>query len=116
MIQAIVKLVLSPTNQEEALNILRFVAIRTRAEAGCLGCYLYRDTENEAMIVYEEDWKNETALQNHLVREDYQKVLLVIEMASAPPQIKFNTIKTTAGVEVIEKARSVYKQGKDPEV
>lgn len=106
MIQAIVKMTLVPDKQDAALNILKSVAQRTRAETGCIGCSIYQDTENNHAIVYEEIWRSKDELRQHLVREEYQKVLLVMEMAGLPPEIKFNTIKRTEGVEIIERART----------
>lgn len=114
MIQAVVKMVLAPAKQDEALNILSSVARRTRVETGCLGCSIYQDTENDHAIVYEEVWKSEDKLQHHLGREEYQKVLLAMEMACMPPEVRFNTIKSTAGLEVIEKARTVNTQADTP--
>lgn len=106
MIKAVTKLVLPQDKLDEALIILRSFANRTRGEAGCLDCSLYQDTENDHVILYEEAWRNEAALHHHLAREDYQKVLLVIEMASIPPKINFETIESTAGMEFIERART----------
>ncbi len=107
MIKAVVKLIMPPERLKEALKILRTITMRSRAETGCLGCSLYQDTENDQTIVYEENWKDEAALYRHLARDEYQMALLVMEMASSPPQIFFYTIKGIAGLEVIEKARSV---------
>ncbi|HPI93203.1 MAG TPA: antibiotic biosynthesis monooxygenase [Deltaproteobacteria bacterium] len=106
MIQAVVKMVLDPEKQREALNILVSVAQRTRAETGCLGCSVLRDAENDHAIVFEEIWRGEDELKQHLIRDAYRKVLLVMEMASLPPEIRFNTITSTAGVELIERARA----------
>jgi hypothetical protein len=45
-------------------------------------------------------------LQRHLRSDDFQKVLLVVEMAVAPPEIRFDTITDSRGGEIIEEARS----------
>lgn len=111
MIQAAVKMVLDPGKQKEALNILISVAQRTRAETGCLRCSVFRDAEDDRAIVLEEIWRGEDELKNHLIRDEYRKVLLVMEMASLPPEIRFNTITSTAGVELIERART---EGRHP--
>lgn len=107
MIQAVVEMVLAPDKLEEGLSILKSVAQRTRAEPGCLRCSVYRDTENDQVIVYDEIWRGEDELKQHLAREEYQKVLLVMETACRPPEIRFNTIQGTAGVEIIERVRAV---------
>jgi quinol monooxygenase YgiN len=112
MIQAIVKMVIPPHKREEGLNILQSVAQRSRSENGAISCSVYQDTENDHAIIYEEVWLGEDELQQHLGREEYQKVLLVIEMSCKPPEIRFNTIKSSRGVEVIKRARTAHKRMK----
>jgi hypothetical protein len=36
-------------------------------------------------------------------------VLLVLEMALKPPEIRFDTVSSSSGIEIIEKARSHTK-------
>jgi len=110
MIQAVVKMTIPLNKQEEALNILQSIAQRSRAEAGCISCSVYQDTENDHAIIFEEIWRSKDELQHHLGREEYQQILLIMEMSCKPPEIKFNTIKSSQGVEVIEKVRTVHKQ------
>jgi len=105
MIQATVKVDLSPQKIDEALQILRSIIERIRAEAGCISCSVYQDTEDEQIIVLDEKWRSDEDLQRHLRSEEYKKVLLVMEMARTPPDIRFETITSTSGVETIEKAR-----------
>jgi quinol monooxygenase YgiN len=104
MIQAMIEMQFAPDRVDEALQILRSIVERTRAETGCLGCSVYQDTEMENQIVFAQEWRSEEDLQRHLRSKEYQKVLLVVEMASTPPEIRFDTITRTSGVETIEKA------------
>jgi len=106
MIQATHKMVFVPQKIDDALQILRSIIERIRAEAGCISCSVYQDTDSEYVIVLEEKWRSDEDLQRHLRSEDYRKVLLVMEMACRPPEIRFDTIKETMGVEFIEKART----------
>lgn len=111
MIQATHKMDFAPQKIDEALQVLSSIIERIRAEAGCISCAVYQDTESEHVIVLEEKWRSDEDLQRHLRSEDYRKVLLVMEMACKPPEISFDTINETIGVEFIEKARS--KKGKE---
>lgn len=106
MIQAMIDMEFAPDKMGEALQILRSIVERTRAEAGCVSCSVYKDTETENQLVFAQEWRSEDDLQRHLRSADYQKVLLVMEMALTRPEVRFDTIATTSGVEVIEKARS----------
>ena len=60
--------------------------------------------EDERAIMIEELWASDEDLQRHLRSDKYHKVLLVVEMALEPPEIRFDTINHSAGVESIEQA------------
>jgi quinol monooxygenase YgiN len=104
MILATVRMDFAQDKLSEAVQILRSIIERTRAKPGCISCSIYEDMQKQH-IVFEEKWRSDEDLQRHLGSEEYKKVLLVIEMACAPPEIRFDTIASTSGVEVIEKAR-----------
>ena len=53
----------------------------------------------------EEVWRTEEGLDLHLRSEEYRNLLLVLEMALKQPEIRFDTISSTTGIETIEKAR-----------
>ena len=59
----------------------------------------------ENQIIFSQVWRSENDLQRHLRSDEYKKVLLVMEMACARPEIRFDNIISTSGVETIEKAR-----------
>ena len=105
MIQATIKMNLSPEKIDETINILRSIVQRTRVEAGCISCSVYLDTENKNTIIFEQKWRSNEDLQRYLRSEDYQKVLLIVEMADTKPEIRFDTITDSSGVETIEQAR-----------
>jgi hypothetical protein len=48
---------------------------------------------------------NQTALNRYLRSDVYRTVLAVVESASEPPEISFDTLAQRAGVEVVEIAR-----------
>lgn len=105
MIQARIELELAPDKVNEVLQILLSIVERTRAIAGCDGCSVYQDTQDDNRMVFEQKWLNEEDLNRYLRSEDYHRVLLVMEMAIKPPEIRFYTISSTSGVETIERAR-----------
>ena len=106
MVYATIRMDISPEKAKEALEILSSIAERTRVEPGCISCRVYRDVQEEHMIMVEELWRSQEELERHLRSSDYRSVLLVVEMAEVPPEIKFSTISNSSGVETIEKARS----------
>ena len=53
----------------------------------------------------EELWTSNEELRHHLRSDEYRRILLVVEMAAEPPEIRFDTIAHSTGVETIEQAR-----------
>jgi quinol monooxygenase YgiN len=92
--------------QNEALEILLSMSEQIQFEPGCISCRIYRDVHEERALMFEEIWASEKYLQRHLRSDQYRKILLVVEMAEEPPEIRFETITHSSGVETIEKARN----------
>lgn len=111
MVQATVRMVIATDKIDEALHILHSIAERTRVEVGCFDCCVHRDTQDERVIIFEQAWKTEDAMLRHLGSEEYRNVLLVMEMCSEQPEIRFDTIAGSTGVETIEAARRDKKDG-----
>ena len=97
---------MSSSNAKEALEILGYVAERTKVEPGCISCRIYRDAQQQQTIMFEELWNSTEDLQRHLCSSDYQRVLLVIELAKGQPEVRFSTISSASGFESIAEARS----------
>src|SRR3989304_4869265 len=105
MVQYRVRLAFSTGRLREALGILSPLAERIRVDPACLGCHLYRDMQEDSVLMLEEVWRSEDDHVRHLRSNEYRNVLLVMEMALGPPEISFNTISCSAGLEAIERAR-----------
>ena len=105
MIHATIRIDISPEKAGEALEILRPMAERIRIESGCISCRIYRDVQEDHAIMIEELWRSQEELERHLRSSDYRNILLVVEMAELPPEIRFSAISHSSGFETIEKAR-----------
>jgi quinol monooxygenase YgiN len=106
MVRSTIRMLLPLSKQNEALEILGSMTEQIQFEPGCISCRLYRGVDDEGVIMIEELWMNEEDVRRHLRSDKYRKVLLVVEMAAEPPEIRFDTIAHSSGVETIEKARS----------
>ncbi len=109
MILSTLRMTIPPQKRGEALRILRSVAQRCKVYSGCLGCHIYEDVQEDNVLVFEEMWRSEEELAQHLRSEKYRRLLLVLEMALKQPEIRFDTISSSAGIETIEKARSFIR-------
>jgi quinol monooxygenase YgiN len=106
MIIASIRMMVSPQKRGEMLRILRSTAEGDRVLPGCLNCRIYEDLQEDNVIMFEEMWKSEEELDEHLRSAEYRKVLLALEMALQHPEVCFTRVLSTSGIETIEKART----------
>jgi quinol monooxygenase YgiN len=92
--------------QKEVMEILGSITEQIQFEPGCIICRLYRDIKEDRALMLEEIWSSEKDLQRHLGSDKFHTVLLVVEMASEPPEIRFDMISHSTGIETIEKVRA----------
>jgi quinol monooxygenase YgiN len=84
----------------------RVLVEHCRYDPGCLSCYIYENHQEKNVLMLEEVWRSEEDLDLHLRSEEYRNLLLVLEMGAKQPEIRFDTISSSTGIETIEKARS----------
>lgn len=106
MVRSTIRLLIPLEKQKEALEILSSISEQIQFEQGCISSRIYQDIRENLAIMFEEIWTNEYDLNRHLQSDKYRKVLLVVEMATESPEIRFDTIAESSGVETIEKARA----------
>jgi quinol monooxygenase YgiN len=111
IVRSTIRMLIPVKKYSEALEILGSITEQIEFEPGCICCRLYRDVHEERALMLEEIWASEKELQRHLRSDKYRKILLVVEMASEPPEIRFDTIAHSSGVETIEKARNQKEPG-----
>jgi quinol monooxygenase YgiN len=109
LIQATIRVTIPPKKSCEVLKILRPVVELCRDDPGCLSCHLYGDLQDKNVLMLEEIWKSEEDLGHHLRSDEYRNLLLILEVALEQPEIRFDTISSSTGIEAIEKARSRLK-------
>jgi len=110
MVTATIRMTIPRKKRDEALKILRSMAEQCKFHSGCLGFHIYDDVQEDNVLMFEEVWRNEEDLAQHLRSKGYQDVLLVMEMALKYPEVRFNTVSTSTGIETIEKARGSEEQ------
>jgi quinol monooxygenase YgiN len=106
MVLATLRMTFSAKKVGEALTILRSMAEQGRVRPGCLSSRVYRNGQKDNVLMFEQQWSNEADLKCYLRSDDYRQVLMVLEMAIKQPEIRFDTILSSTGIETIEEARS----------
>ncbi len=103
MISATIRMQLPAGRIREALTSLGPIAQRTQTERGWVECQLHRDAHEPNMLIFKNRWADEEDLQRHLRSQEYRDLMLVMEMAQEPPEIRFNTVVHSSGFETIER-------------
>lgn len=104
-VRSTIRMLIPLNKQSEALDILGSVSAQIQFEPGCISSRLYRGVDDVRAIMVDELWENAEEILRHLNSDAYRRILLVIEMAEEQPEIRFDTIDSSGGVETIEKAR-----------
>lgn len=105
-IHATLRMQIAAKNRQEARLILGSMIEQTKLEEGCISCRLYQDVLSKGVFMLEEIWASEQVLRRHLRSEKFRTVLLVIEMATEAPEIRFDRVSHSTGIGTIQKARS----------
>jgi quinol monooxygenase YgiN len=105
-IDASIRMIIPAKKRKEALIILSSLIEQTRLEEGCISCRLYQDAQEQRALLLEEIWTSKKDLERHLRSDKFLAVLLVVEMAIESPEIRFDVISHSTGIDAIEKVRA----------
>ena len=111
-VRSMIRMLIPLSKQSDALEILGAICAQIQIDPNCLWCRIYRGAEEQRAIMIEECWSNDESLLQHLRSNAYHRVLLVVEMAEEPPEIRFDDILQSSGIEKIENARKRPMQSK----
>jgi quinol monooxygenase YgiN len=110
MIIGTVRILPAPERRADVLEVLRSVQGRVQDQPGCASCRIYEEDDAESAIVLVERWATDEALETHLRSEVYQRIIGAIELSASQPDISFEHVSATEGIEVIERSRNAVPQ------
>ena len=105
MINALLRIPVSDQNKDEVIRLLRSLIGPTRAETGCISCRLYKQLNEPGPLAWVEEWETRDDLDRHLRSKRFTKILAALDMADAEPQVRFDTVVETGGMQLIEEVR-----------
>jgi quinol monooxygenase YgiN len=105
MMMATIKIVLPNKRRKEILEALRRFKQSTEKSYGCIRCHLTQDVDKRNTITYSEEWQSREDLERHIRSPQYRQLLEIIELSAQEPEITFQTIAKTEGLEVVEAIR-----------
>ncbi len=95
-------MVLWPDRRNDLLETMRGMLEPTRVERGCLSYRLYEDVENRNAFVLLEEWATQEDLERHISKDSQRWLLSLMDLLSEPPELRFNTVSHSAGMDLIE--------------
>ena len=57
-----------------------------------------------------ERWESQSALEAHLRSEAYRRVLGAVELSGSAPEVRFDYVSATDGIELIERSRDTGRE------
>ncbi len=105
MITSTIRITASENSNGEIVRVLRSLIEPTRVQTGCVSCGLYRDLHDPGIIFWVEEWNTQDDLERHLRSPQYKKILAAFDMSEAQPDMRFNTVVETRGMQLIAEAR-----------
>jgi quinol monooxygenase YgiN len=103
MVRLTIALSETPTRSAaELLDALRFLAVGTRVETGCLGCSSWIDPD---VVHYIEDWKSEADMRRRVRSDRFTSLLAIVESAR-DPRVRFDFVTLTRGLDYVAEIRN----------
>jgi len=99
-----------PSRRDEVLEVLRSVRGLVQAQQGCTAFHIYEEQGEEGTVVLVEQWASKPALETHLRSEAYRRILGAIELSGGAPDIRFDFVSSSEGMELIERSRRPVSQ------
>jgi len=106
MVLSTIRMAIPVEKQNDALKTIRSIGLQTRDVPGCISYSIYKDLEDNNVLMLQTKWDNDSSLTLHIRSNIYRNLLLVLEMSFQQPEIIFDTISGSTGIETIEKIRS----------
>ena len=106
MVETTIKMTVPAEKRKEVLQTIRAILGPIRRERGCISCNCYVDVEDDRVLFIEEEWKTSEDLENHLRSDHFGVLNGAMRLLRIEPDIRFNTIGSTAGPEAIKAARA----------
>jgi quinol monooxygenase YgiN len=75
----------------------------TRLEPGCRGCSAWVDPDST--VRYLEEWETEADMQRRVRSPRFISLLSVIESTREQPQVQFDFVATTRGIDYVAEIR-----------
>lgn len=104
--------------KKELIQICQIIADEVRLISGCLGCSVFKDSEEKNRLVLEVKWTTLEELTTFFKSENFSALYGAMKFLGEQFEISINNSKPSEGFAIMEFARTnvdVFKQGEDDE-
>jgi len=96
------KMIVQPERRSDLLETMRGMLEPARVERGCLSYCLYEDVEDRNTFILVEEWATQKDIERHISKDNNRRLLALMDLLSEQPELQFNTVSHTAGMDLIE--------------
>jgi len=96
------KMIVRPERRSDLLETMRGMLEPARVERGCLSYCLYEDVEDRNTFILVEEWATQKDIERHISKDNNRRLLALMDLLSEQPELQFNTVSHTAGMDLIE--------------
>jgi quinol monooxygenase YgiN len=105
MIIATLRILPVPERRAEVLEVFQAIQGPVLAQPGCIACHIYKEHGAKRAVALVERWASQATLEAHLRSETYRRVLGAIELSGSAPEVSFDYVSATEGMDLIERSR-----------
>jgi quinol monooxygenase YgiN len=105
LILSTIRMKVLPNKRDEVLRILKLMAEQCRNDLCCLSYHIYEDLQEKNVLLLEVVWSADKDLEPHIRSDGFRDLLRTLEMSVKEPEIRFDAITKTTGIETIENIR-----------
>lgn len=102
MILGTLRMLVRPEMRSVLLKTMVGMLEPSRVEKGCLSYRLYEDVEDKNALFLVEEWATQKDLETHILTDNQRRLLVLMDFLSEKPELRFNTVQQTTGMELIE--------------
>ena len=100
------RLVVPAAKRQEIITSITALLPPTRVQPDCISARLYLDAEIANVLTLIEQWSSRAALDRHLNSESSRVIVAAMDLSVELPEVRFDTIQHTGGMEVFMQARA----------
>ncbi len=107
MVRFQAKIRVDPAHRTQVVRSLSRVLGPTRTLPGCVSCLLCSEFADENVLLLTEEWDDLDKLRAYVQADSFRVVLSALDYASQPPEVRFDTVTRTGGMEFIAACRGI---------